>query len=110
MTDGWKSALDADVVRRARVLPLEIVQAKGAGHAGTASSLTPAPYVLFQEFLRHDPVDPEWAGRDRFVLSCGHASLGLYLQLWLSVYGLELDDLRRARTIDSRTSGHPERG
>ncbi len=110
MTETANTTIDADVIRHARVLPLEIVQAKGAGHAGTASSLTPALYVLFQEFLRHDPAAPEWAGRDRFVLSCGHASLGLYLQLWLSGYGLELDDLRRARTIDSRTPGHPERG
>jgi len=107
---GWPSDLDEAVVRHARVLPLEIVQAKGAGHAGTASSLTPALYVLFQGFLRHDPAAPEWAGRDRFVLSCGHASLALYLQLWLCGYGLELDDLGRARTIDSRTPGHPERG
>lgn len=102
------SSLDQDVIRHARVIPLDIVQAKGNGHAGTAVSLTPALYVLFQEFLRHAPRDPKWLGRDRFVLSCGHASLALYLQLWLSGYDLTLADLRKARTIDSRTPGHPE--
>jgi transketolase len=110
MTQGWSSPNDADVVRHARVLPLEIVQAKGSGHAGTAVSLAPALYLLFQEFLRHDPADPTWPGRDRFVLSCGHTSLSLYLQLYLSGYGLELHDLKQARKIDSRTPGHPERG
>lgn len=103
-------SVDADVVRYSRVLPLDIVQAKGAGHAGTAMSLTPALYVLFQEFLRHDPAQPEWRGRDRFVLSCGHASLALYVQLYLSGYGLEMDDLKKARTFGSRTPGHPEFG
>lgn len=104
------SNIDADVVRHARVIPLDIVQAKGGGHAGTAVGLTPALYVLFQEFLRHDPAHPDWLGRDRFVLSCGHASLALYLQLWLSGYGIEMSDLRGARTLDSRTPGHPELG
>ncbi|MFL6093889.1 MAG: thiamine pyrophosphate-dependent enzyme, partial [Blastococcus sp.] len=107
---GWRDPLDADVVRHARVLPLEVVQAKGNGHAGTAVSLSPALYVLFQEFVQHDPKRPAWPGRDRFVLSAGHASLALYLQLFLSGYGLELDDLRRARTFGSLTPGHPEYG
>ncbi len=97
-------------MRHARVLPLDVVQAKGNGHAGTAVSLTPALYVLFQEFLRHDPADPDWMGRDRFVLSAGHASLALYVQLYLSGYGLEIDDLQAARTFGSATPGHPERG
>ncbi|GAA1842858.1 transketolase family protein [Microbacterium koreense] len=110
MVQGWSSTADAEVVRHARVIPLDVVQAKGAGHAGTAVGLTPALYMLFQDFLRHDPADPNWRGRDRFVLSAGHASLGLYLQLWLSGYGLEMDDLRAARTLDSRTPGHPEFG
>ena len=110
MRTGWQTVEDDDVVRHARVIPLDVVQAKGAGHAGTAASLTPALYLLFQEVLRHDPSDPAWPGRDRFVLSCGHASLALYLQLWLSGYGLELDDLRKARTLDSLTPGHPEFG
>jgi len=107
---GWKHPLDDVAVRHARVLPLDVVQAKGAGHAGTAVSLTPAMYLLFQEYLRHDPADPQWLGRDRFVLSAGHASLALYLQLYLSGYGLEIDDLRTARTYGSRTPGHPEFG
>src|SRR4051812_18817383 len=105
---GWGHPLDAEVVAHARVLPLDVVQAKGNGHAGTAVSLTPALYLLFQEFLRHDPAEPTWPGRDRFVLSAGHAGLALYLQLFLSGYGLEIDDLRRARTLGSLTPGHPE--
>jgi len=104
------AALDAAAVAFARVLPLDVVQAKGSGHAGTAVSLTPLMYVLFQRHLRHDPADPHWAGRDRFVLSCGHTSLSLYLQLYLSGYGLDLDDLRATRTYGSRTPGHPEVG
>lgn len=106
MTAG--SAQDLEVIRYARVIPLDIVQAKGNGHAGTAVSLTPALYLLFQEFLRHSPRDPNWLGRDRFILSCGHTSLSLYLQLWLSGYELSLADLQAARTIDSLTPGHPE--
>jgi len=108
--DGWPTELDERVVAHARVLPLDVVQANGAGHAGTAVSLTPALYVLFQEVLRHDPAGPAWPGRDRFVLSAGHASLALYVQLYLSGYGLEMDDLRRTRKLGSRTPGHPERG
>ena len=108
--DAWPDPLDFEAVRHARVLPLDIVQAKGNGHAGTAVSLTPALYVLFQEYLRHDPARPDWEGRDRFVLSAGHTSLSLYLQHWLSGYGLELDDLRQARVLHSLTPGHPEWG
>jgi transketolase len=109
--DGQADAdLDAAAIACARVLPLDVVQAKGSGHAGTAVSLTPLMYVLFQRHLRHDPADPHWPGRDRFVLSCGHTSLSLYLQLYLSGYGLELDDLRATRTYGSRTPGHPEVG
>ena len=107
---AWTHPLDDLAVRHARVLPLDVVQAKGNGHAGTAVSLTPALYVLFQEHLRHDPADPRWPGRDRFVLSAGHASLALYLQLYLSGYGLGLDDLRATRTLGSLTPGHPEHG
>lgn len=106
----WRDDLDRVVVAHARVLPLDIVQHKGSGHAGTAVSLTPALYVLFQEYLSHDPNDPHWAGRDRFVLSCGHASIALYLQLYLSGYGLEMEDLRQTRMLGSLTPGHPEYG
>lgn len=108
--DEWLLSLDEDVIRHARVLPLDITEANGHGHAGTAVSLTPAPFLLFQDFLRHDPHDPTWIGRDRFVLSCGHASLALYLQLYLSGYGLTLDDLRSTRRLGSLTPGHPEYG
>lgn len=108
--DRWNDRLDFEAVRHARVLPLDIVQAKGNGHAGTAVSLTPALYVLFQEYLRHDPAQPDWEGRDRFVLSAGHTSLSLYLQQYLSGYGLELDDLKKARVLGSLTPGHPEWG
>src|SRR5215470_3974576 len=89
---------------------MDAVQKAGSGHPGTAMSLAPAAYLLFQRILRHDPADPHWLGRDRFVLSCGHSSLTLYLQLYLSGYGLTLDDIERYRTWGSITPGHPEHG
>src|SRR3954449_4813592 len=89
---------------------MDAVQKVGNGHPGTAMSLAPAAYLLFQRFLRQDPTDPDWAGRDRFVLSCGHSSLTLYIQLFLSGYGLTLDDLKRLRKWGSLTPGHPEHG
>src|SRR5690242_957572 len=89
---------------------MDAVEQAGSGHPGTAMSLAPAAYLLFQRILRHDPADPQWLGRDRFVLSCGHSSLTLYLQLYLSGYGLTLDDIKRYRTWDSTTPGHPEHG
>src|SRR5579872_2361102 len=89
---------------------MDSVQKAGSGHPGTAMSLAPVAYLLFQRLLRHDPADPHWAGRDRFVLSCGHSSLTLYIQLYLSGYGLTLDDLRHYRVWDSITPGHPEHG
>jgi transketolase len=101
--------LDARAVDTARVLAADAVQKVGNGHPGTAMSLAPAAYLLFQRFLRHDPSDPDWLGRDRFVLSCGHSSLTLYIQLFLSGYGLELSDLESFRTWGSLTPGHPER-
>ena len=87
---------------------MDAVEQAGSGHPGTAMSLAPAAYLLFQQILRHDPADPHWLGRDRFVLSCGHSSLTLYLQLYLSGYGLTLDDIRALRTWGSLTPGHPE--
>jgi transketolase len=93
-----------------RVLAMDAVQKAGSGHPGTAMSLAPAAYLIFQRFLRHDPADPHWLGRDRFVLSCGHSSLTLYIQLYLSGYGLTLDDLKALRTWGSLTPGHPEHG
>src|SRR5580658_1678335 len=89
---------------------MDAVQEAGSGHPGTAMSLAPAAYLLFQRFLRHDPADAGWIGRDRFVLSCGHSSLTLYIQLYLSGYGLTLEDLAAYRTWGSRTPGHPEHG
>src|SRR6266700_5111941 len=95
-----------DTDRRAvdliRVLAMDAVEQAGSGHPVTAMSLAPAAYLLFQRILRHDPADPQWLGRDRFVLSCGHPSLTLYLQLYLSGYGLTMDDLKALRTWGSR--------
>ncbi|MFC4909235.1 transketolase [Actinomadura gamaensis] len=89
---------------------MDAVEEAGSGHPGTAMSLAPAAYLLFQRFLKHDPTDPNWAGRDRFVLSCGHSSLTLYIQLFLSGYPLTLDDLKQLRKWGSLTPGHPEHG
>jgi transketolase len=89
---------------------MDAVQRAGNGHPGTAMSLAPAAYLLFQRYLRHDPADAAWIGRDRFVLSAGHSSLTLYMQLFLSGYGLELSDLQAFRTAGSLTPGHPEYG
>jgi transketolase len=91
-----------------RVLAMDAVERAGSGHPGTAMSLAPAAYLLYQKILRHDPADPLWPGRDRFVLSCGHSSLTLYIQLYLSGYGLTIDDLEHYRTWGSKTPGHPE--
>ena len=104
------SDLDKRAVDTARVLAMDAVQKVGNGHPGTAMSLAPAAYLIWQKFLRHDPTDPDWTGRDRFVLSPGHTSLTLYTQLYLSGYGLTLDDLKAFRTWGSRTPGHPEHG
>jgi transketolase len=104
------SAEDQRAVDLIRVLAMDAVEQAGSGHPGTAMSLAPAAYLLFQRILRHDPADPQWLGRDRFVLSCGHSSLTLYLQLYLSGYGLTLDDIEHYRTWGSRTPGHPEHG
>jgi transketolase len=102
--------LDDKAVAVARALAMDAVQKVGNGHPGTAMSLAPVAYTLFQRFLRHDPSDPQWIGRDRFVLSCGHSSLTLYIQLLFSGYGLTLDDLKAFRTWGSLTPGHPEYG
>ncbi|WP_225848482.1 transketolase [Streptomyces sp. HPF1205] len=102
--------LDKRAVDTARVLAMDAVQKVGNGHPGTAMSLAPAAYLLFQKVMRHDPADPDWTGRDRFVLSAGHTSLTLYTQLYFSGYGLELSDLESFRTWGSKTPGHPEYG
>lgn len=99
---------DAAAIRTARAIPAHVVQAKGNGHAGTAMALAPLAHVLFQRVMRHDPGDPGWLGRDRLVLSAGHASLLLYVQYFLTGYGLELDEIAASRRLHSRTPGHPE--
>ena len=106
---AWNE-LDDQAVAVARALAMDAVQKVGNGHPGTAMSLAPVAYTLFQRFLRHDPSDSQWIGRDRFVLSCGHSSLTLYIQLLFSGYGLKLDDLKAFRTWGSLTPGHPEFG
>ena len=102
--------LDDRAVDTVRVLAMDSVQKVGNGHPGTAMSLAPAAYLLFQKVMRHNPADPNWPGRDRFVLSCGHTSLTLYIQLYLGGWGLELEDLKSLRTWNSKTPGHPEYG
>ena len=102
------SETDDRAVDLIRVLAMDAVEKAGSGHPGTAMSLAPAAYLLYQRILRHDPADPDWLGRDRFVMSAGHSSLTLYIQLYLSGYGLTLDDLKGLRTWGSRTPGHPE--
>ena len=104
---GWTD-LDVRAVDTVRVLAADAVQKTGNGHPGTAMSLAPVAYLLFQNVMAHDPSDPTWLGRDRFVLSCGHSSLTQYIQLYLSGYGLELKDLKALRTWGSLTPGHPE--
>ncbi|APT84805.1 transketolase [Corynebacterium aquilae] len=99
---------DTLAVDTARVLAADAVQNCGSGHPGTAMSLAPLAYTLYQRVMRHDPTDTEWVGRDRFVLSCGHSSLTQYIQLYLGGFGLEMDDLKALRTWGSLTPGHPE--
>lgn len=105
----WDS-IDNRAVDTARILAADAVEKVGNGHPGTAMSLAPAAYLLFQKVMRRDPADNEWIGRDRFILSVGHSSLTQYVQLYLGGYGLELDDLKALRTWGSKTPGHPEYG
>ncbi|TNC21327.1 transketolase [Amycolatopsis alkalitolerans] len=107
--EDW-TELDERAVDTARVLAADAVERCGSGHPGTAMSLAPVAYALFQRIMRHDPGDAQWIGRDRFVLSAGHSSLTLYVQLFLSGYGLELDDLKALRKWGSLAPGHPEYG
>ncbi len=104
---GWTDA-DVRAVDTARLLAADAVEECGSGHPGTAMSLAPLAYLLYQNVMRHDPSDPSWLGRDRFVLSCGHSSLTQYVQLYQTGYGLEMDDLKALRTWASKTPGHPE--
>jgi transketolase len=104
------SSEDRRAVDTARLLAADAVEKVGNGHPGTAMSLAPIAYLLYQKVMRHDPADPTWVGRDRFILSVGHSSLTQYVQLYLGGFGLELDDLKALRTWDSLTPGHPEYG
>ncbi|NLF03771.1 MAG: transketolase, partial [Actinomycetales bacterium] len=106
---GW-TELDLRAVDTTRVLAADAVEKVGNGHPGTAISLAPVAYLLYQNVLRHDPADPAWLGRDRFILSAGHSSLTQYIQLYLGGFGLELGDLEALRTWGSLTPGHPEFG
>ncbi|MFZ4063802.1 MAG: transketolase [Candidatus Nanopelagicaceae bacterium] len=109
MIAGWNE-MDDQAVKISRALAMDSVQKVGNGHPGTAMALAPVAYTLFQKIMVHDPSDPNWLGRDRFVLSAGHSSLTLYIQLYLSGYGLELSDLQSFRTAGAKTPGHPEYG
>ncbi len=109
MSHPWNE-LDDKAVAIGRALAMDAAQKAGNGHPGTAMALAPVAYTLFQRIMKHDPLDPNWLGRDRFVLSAGHSSLTLYIQLFLSGYGLELSDLQSFRTAGSKTPGHPEFG
>ena len=107
--EGWTD-LDKRAIDTARVLAVDAVEKVGNGHPGTAMSLAPVAYLLYQDILRHDPKDTHWVGRDRFILSAGHTSLTQYIQLYLGGFGLELDDIKALRTWGSKTPGHPEYG
>src|SRR5699024_278629 len=102
------SDVDTRAVDTVRVLAVDAVENCGSGHPGTAMSLAPLAYTLYQRVMNVDPTDTNWAGRDRFVLSCGHTSLTQYIQLYLGGFGLEMDDLKALRTWGSLTPGHPE--
>src|SRR5699024_10377288 len=108
-TVGWTD-LDVKAVNTIRALAADAVEKTGNGHPGAAISLAPLAYLLYQQTMRLDPADPDWLGRDRFVLSAGHSSLTQYIQLYLSGYGLELSDIEALRTWGSLTPGHPEVG
>ncbi|PZU40063.1 MAG: transketolase, partial [Microbacterium sp.] len=108
MTELRWDEIDERAVDTVRVLAADAVEKVGNGHPGTAMSLAPAAYLLYQKVMRHDPADTGWLGRDRFILSAGHSSLTQYIQLYLGGFGLELDDLKALRTWGSLTPGHPE--
>ena len=110
MTELQWDDIDRRAVDTARILAADAVEKVGNGHPGTAMSLAPAAYLLYQRVMRHDPADTHWLGRDRFILSAGHSSLTQYVQLYLGGFGLELEDLQSLRTWGSKTPGHPEYG
>src|ERR687890_2114579 len=105
-----QSSLEKLSVDTVRTLSMDAVQQANSGHPGTPMALAPVAYVLYTRHMRHNPADPGWPNRDRFVLSCGHASMLVYSALYLSGYDLTLDDLKQFRQWESRTPGHPEYG
>ena len=109
MTLQWDH-IDDEAVKTAKLLAADAVEQAGSGHPGAAISLAPAAYLLYNKVMNVDPADPRWIGRDRFILSAGHSSLTQYVQLYLSGFGLELDDVKKLRTAGSLTPGHPEYG
>lgn len=110
MSDFTWSELDQRAVNMSKALTADAVENTGSGHPGSAISLAPVVYTLYQRFIKHDPADPQWAGRDRFILSGGHVSLVQYVQLYLSGYGITLDDFRHFRSLNGKLTGHPEYG
>lgn len=111
MTEFKETELDERAIKMAKVLSADAVEKAGSGHPGSPVSLAPVAYTLYQHFIKHDPNDPNWEGRDRFILSGGHASLTQYVQLYFSGYGVTLDDLKSFRgSAATRTPGHPEYG
>ena len=109
MTLHWDH-IDDEAVKTAKILAADAVEQAGSGHPGTAISLAPAAYLLYNKVMNVDPADPRWIGRDRFILSAGHSSLTQYVQLYLTGFGLELEDIEKLRTAGSLTPGHPEYG
>ncbi len=99
-----------DAINTIRILSADAVEKANSGHPGTPMEAAPIAYLLYQKHMRHNPANPEWAGRDRFILSCGHASMLLYSSLFLSGYDVSLDDLKNFRQLGSPTAGHPEFG
>ena len=111
MTEFKETELDERAIKMAKVLSADAVEKAGSGHPGSPVSLAPVAYTLYQHFIKHDPNDPDWEGRDRFILSGGHASLTQYVQLYFSGYGVTLNDLKNFRGgAATRTPGHPEYG
>ena len=108
MNAEMQNSLDRQAVTTARLLAVYAVEKANSGHPGAALSLAPVANLLFQKYIRHDPSDPTWIGRDRFILSASHASMLLYTQLFLTGHDVSLDDLKAFRTLHSKTPGHPE--
>ena len=102
--------LDELCINTIRTLSMDAVQKANSGHPGTPMALAPLAYVLYTRIMRHNPSNPDWANRDRFVLSAGHASMLLYSMLYLTGYPLTLDEIKRFRQVGSPTAGHPDRG